>query len=274
LELDCRILVDATLPDDGGHRDWGWTENERLDRDRFQEFREPAQALIAGRVRSGRRWGWKDPRTTLLLDFWDALLDDPRYVLVYRFPWAVADSMQRLGVDIFLRHPDYAYRIWSFYNRHLLDFHRRHRDRSLLVSTDALLRRPERLRELLAGVGLEAPEAAVRDLVHRELFQWLDRGYPMISLAAGTHPEGGGLLADLDAEADLSGSDLWRPGLLPLAPPTDAAEPRLSVVIPCFDQGEFLVEAVASVERSVPQPYELIIVNDGSSEPRTLEVLD
>ena len=33
--------------------------------------------------------------------------------------------MQRLGADVFLRNPEYAYRIWAFYNRHLLDFYRR-----------------------------------------------------------------------------------------------------------------------------------------------------
>ncbi|HXO20184.1 MAG TPA: glycosyltransferase, partial [Thermoanaerobaculia bacterium] len=46
-----------------------------------------------------------------------------------------------------------------------------------------------------------------------------------------------------------------------------------SVVIPCYDQGELLIEAVASVERSVEETCELIVVNDGSRDPRTLEVL-
>jgi hypothetical protein len=50
--------------------------------------------------------------------------------------------MQRLGKDVFLDHPEYAYRIWAFYNQHLLDFHRRHPDRSLLASTNALLKQP------------------------------------------------------------------------------------------------------------------------------------
>jgi glycosyltransferase involved in cell wall biosynthesis len=275
LELDRRMLVEATLPDDGGHRDWGWTESERLDRDRFEEFREPAQALIAGRAGSEGRWGWKDPRTTLLLDFWDPLLGDPLYVFAYRFSWEVADSMQRLGADVFLRHPDYAYRIWTFYNRHLLDFHRRHRDRSLLVSTDALLRQPERLRELLAGrFGLDGAGAPVQEILDGELFQRLDGDDPLVSLTAATHPDCAALLAELDAAADLSAGGLWRAGPLAPARLTGAAEPRLAVVIPCFNHGEFLVEAVASVERGVPEPYELIVVNDGSCEPRTLEVLE
>jgi glycosyltransferase involved in cell wall biosynthesis len=270
-----RMLVEATIPDDGGHRDWGWTESERLDRDRFEKFREPAQALLARRVRSGYRWGWKDPRTTLLLDFWDSLLGHPLYVFVYRFPWEVADSMQRLGADVFLAHPDYAYRIWSFYNRHLLDFYRHHRDRCLLVSSDALLGRPESLRELLAArLGVDASGPAAPDPFDRALFQRRERDDPLISLAVATHPRCAAILGELDAVADLSGSELWGAGLRAPVPRTRTARPRLSVVIPCFDHGEFLVEAVASVERSVPEPYELIVVNDGSREGRTLEVLD
>ena len=46
----------------------------------------------------------------------------------------------------------------------------------------------------------------------------------------------------------------------------------LSVIIPCHDDGDYLIEAVASVERNAPEG-ELIIVDDGSTQPRTIEVL-
>ncbi|HEY9421102.1 MAG TPA: sulfotransferase family protein, partial [Thermoanaerobaculia bacterium] len=171
LDLNRRMLLEATRPDDSGHPDWGWTESERLDRDRLGDFLEPARALVAERESAGGLWGWKDPRTTLLLDFWDPLLADPVYLLVYRFPWEVADSMQRLGAEVFLRRPDYAWRIWTFYNRSLLDFHRRHRDRSVLVSTDALRRQPGRLPELLRErLGLETSGSRAEDLLEEEIF--------------------------------------------------------------------------------------------------------
>ena len=161
LSLQQRMLVESTPAYDGGHRDWGWTESERLDRTRFPLYREPALAVIEAHARPGAPWGWKDPRTTLALDFWDGLLEETaaRYLLVYRYPWDVADSMQRLGAEVFLRHPEYAHKIWAFYNRELLDFHRRHRERSLLVGVNALMRDPERFRTLLAerlGLALEA----------------------------------------------------------------------------------------------------------------------
>jgi hypothetical protein len=53
-----------------------------------------AQALIA--ARQGRRqWGWKDPRTTLVMDFWYSLLPDMKVLVVYRHYAQIADSLLR-----------------------------------------------------------------------------------------------------------------------------------------------------------------------------------
>ncbi|HEY8019698.1 MAG TPA: glycosyltransferase [Thermoanaerobaculia bacterium] len=275
LALDRRMLEAASASGDGGHPDWGWTESERLDRQAFAGFRDEAEALVAARARTGDPWGWKDPRTTLALDFWSSLLDDARYVFVYRHPWAVADSMQRLGADVFLRHPEYAYRIWSFYNRQLLEFHRRHRDRSLLISAEALVGRPDRLAGLLRErLGLELGEGSSSEVVDADLIASWGVKDPLPPLVAAVHPECVALLGELDRAADLSGAGHWstRSSSRFTAPASGSA--RLSVVIPCYDQGELLIEAVASVERSVEEACELIVVNDGSRQPRTLEVLD
>jgi glycosyltransferase involved in cell wall biosynthesis len=277
LSLQRRMLDESTPADDGGHRDWGWTEGERLDRSRFALFRDEARSLLEARRGAERPWGWKDPRTTLALDFWDEILEEPFYLFVYRYPWDVADSMQRLGAEVFLRNPEYAHWIWAFYNRHLLDFCRRRRERSLLVSTNALLRHPERFQVLLEErFGLRLPGERMREIVDDCMLRTLEGADPLIGLVAATSPESTRLLAELDAEADLPSTDLWEipsagehralsaPGVIPV---------RLSVVIPCLDHGELLIEAVASAERSISEPYELIVVDDGSRQPRTLEVL-
>jgi hypothetical protein len=272
LTLQRQMLVAATRTDDGGHPDWGWTEREQLDTSAFEPFVPQARALLAARAVSGGAWGWKDPRTTLLLDFWKGLVPEACHVLVYRHPWAVAESMQQLGAEVFLRHPDYAYRIWAFYNRRLLDFYRRNRDRALLLSVDALGREPGRLAQLVvAKLGVTVADPGRAGPFEHELLHSFPPVDPLVSLVAAAHPRCAELLSQLDTEADLSGAATWRARPI-AAPPSDGS--RLSVVIPCYDQGEFLIEAVASVERCVPEPYELIVVNDGSGEPRTLEVLD
>jgi len=278
VELHGRILTDCT-EDEPGHRDWGWTESERLDRSRLPAWRDEARALVTVRAAKGRVWGWKDPRTTVLLDFWDEILTSEGggafYVLPYRFPWEVAESMQRTGAAGSLYHPEYAYRIWTFYNRQVLDFYRRHSERCLLVGANALLRDPARFTSLIrTKLGLEIPEVSLDQVRDRELFVTLPPADPLGRIVAVASPECARLLAELDAAADLSSEGLWDGtppdgGRLRPAGPVD-----VSVVIPCFDQGEYLVEAVASVERSAPERSELVIVDDGSRQPRTLEVLE
>ena len=49
---------------------------------------------------------------------------------------------------------------------------------------------------------------------------------------------------------------------------------KVSVVIPCFNHGEFLPEAVASVTQIVRNDIELIVVDDGSNDERTCGEMD
>jgi glycosyltransferase involved in cell wall biosynthesis len=49
--------------------------------------------------------------------------------------------------------------------------------------------------------------------------------------------------------------------------------PDISVIIPCFNQGHFLHEAIDSVLNQTFQKFEIIIVNDGSNDPRTIEII-
>src|SRR5580698_5215093 len=49
---------------------------------------------------------------------------------------------------------------------------------------------------------------------------------------------------------------------------------RVTVVIPCFNHGEFLREAVASVLDGKRSDIELLVVDDGSTDERTRELMD
>lgn len=49
--------------------------------------------------------------------------------------------------------------------------------------------------------------------------------------------------------------------------------PSIAVIIPCYNDGRFLPEALASIKACAPLVDVVVVVNDGSSEPETLNIL-
>ncbi|TAD75619.1 MAG: sulfotransferase family protein [Oscillatoriales cyanobacterium] len=208
LEFQRKILQDRSPQGDEGWPDWGWTEQETLNLESLKPYQSEAEQLLA--TRSGQViWGWKDPRTTLLLDFWSELLPQARYLLVYRFPWDVADSVMRVNHPTFVAKPDYALRSWYFYNRSLLDFYLRHRNSSVLVNVNAFLEQPQVGLELLAqkfSLNYDSHrQQSMADIYDPQLFSTLGWDYPLARSLYTVSPHYFALLKALDQAADLAG---------------------------------------------------------------------
>lgn len=53
--------------------------------------------------------------------------------------------------------------------------------------------------------------------------------------------------------------------------PSPPRAPRVTVVIPCYEDGDLLEQTIRSIEEEVP--VQIVVVDDGSSQPQTLAVL-
>jgi len=109
-------LNDDLLSARGGAWDLPPKSNENLSDERLEPLRMKARLLIEG-FQSAPVWGWKDPRNSLTLPFWEELLPDLKTLIMVRNPLEVAYSMgKRNGTS-------YAFglRLWEIYNRRLIE---------------------------------------------------------------------------------------------------------------------------------------------------------
>lgn len=166
-------------------------------------LRTEAATMLDHRRRPGRAWGWKDPRTTLFLDFWANLIPEARFLFVVRPPWEVVDSLFRRGDDVFAFKPRLAVDLWVSYNSRILDFVRRHRDRCAVVETGRVAADPA---GVVARVGrlLDTPLARPDPLFDAALLA-TNATAERRTLVEAIRPESVGLLAELRALAGAEG---------------------------------------------------------------------
>jgi hypothetical protein len=201
-------LIAAGVGDDPRFRpDWAFPE--RIDPAALAPLRPRAEALLAARSARGHAWGFKDPRASVLLDFYDELAPEARYLFVYRAPWEVLASLLHIHEHPLRGRADVAVRAWTSYNERLLAFRARHPDRTVLVHLDAVARRPDDVIELVRS---HAPDrlglldaAGAREAFVDELLRRTAASSALAELLVADHPEAADAYARLEAAADLPG---------------------------------------------------------------------
>jgi hypothetical protein len=198
-----------------------------------------------------------------------------RWLLFYCYPWTASEDLQRQGVEEFLRHPEAAYGEWVESAQGLLRLRAEVLEQVVLVHWETAVAYPERVTGLL-----ESRWGLQFDLSFGDAGPaWrIDGEDPLIDLVAATYPEAVQILKELDGVADLSSAGSWaaQPFRTSCRRPDDGGEPpALSFVMPCHDDGPFLIEAAASVERVARGgfPVEAVVVNDGSTDLQTSAIL-
>jgi GT2 family glycosyltransferase/glycosyltransferase involved in cell wall biosynthesis len=160
---------------------------------------QSAEALVAARRAAKGPWGWKDPRTTLHLEFWRRVIPEARFLFVIRPPWEVVDSLFRRGDEAFRTNPPFAIQVWTHYNRLIRDFTVMHPGQSIVRDLSQVVEDPasvfQAVRKVL-GVPLGEPRDRFRpDLLSRETQA------ARITFVAATCPQAVALYEELAAIA-------------------------------------------------------------------------
>ena len=109
-------LNDELLGQLGGAWDLPPKRDENFADARLDPLRMKARLLIE-RFDSTGFWGWKDPRNSLTLPFWQDLLPGMKMLIMVRNPLEVAHSMkERNGTSY-----SFGLRLWEIYNRRLIE---------------------------------------------------------------------------------------------------------------------------------------------------------
>jgi len=109
-------LNDELLEALGGAWDLPPKTNENLSDERQDPLRMKARLLIEG-FHSAQIWGWKDPRNSLTLPFWEDLLPGLKTLIIVRNPLEVAYSMRKRNGTSYA----FGLRLWEIYNRRLIE---------------------------------------------------------------------------------------------------------------------------------------------------------
>jgi len=150
-------------------------------------------------------WGWKDPRTTLFLEFWHQLLPEAYFLLVYRHPLDVLLSLVRRG-DLYSVGLLEGLEAWHIYNTRIKAFYERNRERCLLCHTYSVVDQIDDFDRALKrtfDINLGIDPETLRSLYSPEELRRVPMSAEAEAILNVIYPQALDLYRDLNALADL-----------------------------------------------------------------------
>lgn len=128
----------------------GWRDKEEV-----RQISEQARELVS-QFQGQSPWGWKDPRSSLLLPFWLDLMPSTRVVVCLRNPLEVAASLSKRGASSFL----FGLNLWKVYNQALLE--NVPEEQYIVTHYESFFRRPQKeFRRILDFAGMYASDQLI-----------------------------------------------------------------------------------------------------------------
>ena len=241
-----------------------------LDDEDIETFRQRAKSIVANFDKPGK-WGWKDPRTSLLVPFWQSVLPNLSFVICVRNPLDVSISLNlRDGLSI-----QRASELWYRYTSDALKFTQG--QKRVVVFYEEFFHSPSaetgKLIEFL-GLSDNASPSHLASSIHARLRHHQSQLHDM----------------EKQAEVDDRAKDLYlklkhefasnkhaSPNQESVTTTTAALktnqivfphfpDPLVSIVIPSYNRASLLAACLHSVAQYSDVPYQVIIVDDASTD--------
>lgn len=133
----------------------GWTELPEI-----EAIATRAREVVRAQFADSALWAWKDPRTSITLPFWRAVVPEARWIVCMRSPVDVAASLQRRDPSTFPW--DAAVGLWLRHSAEALE-HTEPEERLILFYEDWFVEREVQLERLARFIGRESSDPAVRE---------------------------------------------------------------------------------------------------------------
>lgn len=116
-----------------------------------EKYKKRASKIVLQKGDCSSMWGWKDPRTSILLNFWQKILPNgTKYIFLFRHPISVCDSLIRRDTDEMIKkEPVIGLKSWNIYNRKILSFLSNGQKDALLINIDSFLENEKKYRKII-----------------------------------------------------------------------------------------------------------------------------
>ena len=267
----------------GGWSDWGWTNSDSVSSIGKKSWESIARHYLSKRESNAKdgHWGWKEPRSTLILPFWKNIESSIFVIGCYRSPWDISDALNRIENSLFRENPEFILNLWLLYNQRLVEFEDRYPEFTTLIRAEAFLNSPNKLKNILkTRWNVETLSDLNQDdinlLISRERMPCIELPDPIETLYKIVYPIIFKVWINLNRRSDLtdisfnsSSSQLYQLKLNRIP----SYKSNLTVVLVTYNPCHYLIESIASVERYANKQVELIIVDDGSYLADSLEII-
>ncbi|KZR77691.1 glycosyltransferase [Prochlorococcus marinus] len=284
LELQRKWFISSLNENANGWNDWGWNPIQSISSLGQANWKIQAENLLNQRQISlgDLRWGWKDPRTTLILPFWRQLRPGLKLIAIYRAPWDISDALQRLNYHQFRTNPEMILPIWKLYNKRLVEYVEAEPERSVLLHAETLAAKSDNLASIIQDrwdwpLDTEKSSNELGSLIRPNRLQSIKLPDPIETLYKLVFPDLVEIWERLQDKADLSDLEASdNNNYMKLINIMKPEKPELCIIIPTYNPCHYLLEALASIERYRPKniQIEIIIVDDGSTFAGSIELLD